>query len=223
MERYSRNFPAISPEEQSCLASKQVLILGCGGLGGFLCEYMARLGVGTITAADPDRFDKSNLNRQLLSSVESLGCGKAVTARQRAAAVNPDVKFNAVEAAFTAETAAQLLRGVDLVLDALDSAADRLLLEDACAAAGVPIVHGAVHGWMAQVAVVLPGSGMLHRLYGDAASADGDKACLVFTPAWCAAAQSAEALKLLLGRESTLAGRLLIADLQSMDTNIITL
>ena len=205
------------------LTEKHVLILGCGGLGGYLCEYMTRLGVGHITAVDPDCFEKSNLNRQLLSSETTLGCGKALAAKQRALSVNPDIRFDAEQTAFDADTAQRLLAGVDLVLDGLDTAADRLLMEDACAAAGVKIVHGAVHGWMAQVAVVLPGSGLLHRLYGAASAGDGDKACLVFAPAYCAAVQAAEAAKLLVGRESTLEGCLLMTDLLSMDTNIITL
>ena len=221
-ERFSRNFPALSEQEQQTLAEKHVLLLGCGGLGGFSCEYLVRLGVGEITAVDPDRFEESNLNRQLLSSTETLGKSKALTAEARAKAINPAVRFHAVEAAFCAENAAEMLAGKDLVIDALDNAADRLLLEDACAQAGVTLVHGAIHGWMAQVAVVLPGSGMLHQLYTPDATAS-DKACLVFTPALCAALQTAEAAKLLTGRESSLAGKLLLVDLRTMDTTIITL
>ena len=219
-ERYVRNLPALSAEEQRTLAEKRVLILGCGGLGGFLCEYLVRLGVGEITAADPDRFEVSNLNRQILSSASLLGQPKALAAKERAEAINPAVRFHAVCAAFCAENAAELLAGADLVLDALDNAADRLTLEDACTQAGLTFVHGAIHGWTAQVAVVPPGSGMLHRLYR-AEAVDADKACLVFTPALCAAIQAAEAVKLLTGRPSDLSGQLLMADLLTMDTVII--
>ena len=222
LERYIRNLPTLTAQEQQSLAEKHVLILGCGGLGGYLCEYMVRLGVGEITAADPDCFEESNLNRQLLSSTETLGQSKALTAKARAEAINPAVRFHAAEAAFCAENADTLLAGKDLVLDALDSAADRLLLEDACARAGLTLVHGAVHGWTAQVAVVPPGNGLLHRLYGAAEAADPDKSCLVFTPALCAALQAAEAAKLLAERPSALSGQLLMADLQTMDTLIIT-
>lgn len=220
-ERFSRNLPALTAEEQQRLAQKRVLLLGCGGLGGFLSEYLVRLGVGEITAADPDCFEESNLNRQLLATTEGLGGSKAQTAKKRAEAINPAVRFHAVEAAFCRENAAELLSGQDLVLDALDNAADRLLLEDACAQAGVTIVHGAIHGWTAQTAVVTPGNGMLHRLYRTE-SADIDKACLAFTPAWCAAVQAAEAAKLLIGRSSALENKLLLADLLTLDTMIIT-
>ena len=219
-ERFSRNLPALTAAEQQSLAEKHVLILGCGGLGGFLSEYLVRLGVGEITAADPDRFEESNLNRQLLATTAVLGGSKAQAAKQRAEEINPAVRFHAAEAAFCRENAAELLAGKDLVLDALDTAADRLLLEDACAEAGVIIVHGAVHGWTAQVAVVTPGNGLLHRLYR-AESADVDKSCLVFTPAWCAAVQAAEAAKLLTGRAPALGNQLLVADLMTLDTVII--
>ena len=219
-ERFSRNFPALSAQEQQTLGEKHVLLLGCGGLGGFLCEYLVRLGVGEITAADPDHFEESNLNRQLLSDVSMLGRSKVLAAEARAKAINPAVRFHAVEGAFCAENAAELVTGKDLVLDGLDNAADRLLLEDACAQAGVTLVHGAIHGWMAQVAVVPPGGAMLHRLYtADAVAAD--KACLVFTPALCAAVQVAEAAKLLTGREPSLAGKLLMIDLRTMDSTAI--
>jgi len=217
-----RNFPALTAQEQQTLAKKHVLVLGCGGLGGFICEYLVRLGVGEITAADPDCFEASNLNRQLLCSGQTLEQSKAETACARAAAINPEVRFHAFRKAFRGENAAELLAGKDLVIDALDNADDRLTLEDACAEVGVTLVHGAVHGWTAQIAAVTPGSGVLRRLYQPGA-ADGDKSCLVFAPALCAAVQTAEAVKLLTGRPSSLAGKLMLVDLQTMDTEIIAL
>ena len=69
-ERYSRNLPAVSEEEQAVLARRRVLVAGCGGLGGYLIEYLARMGVGEITAVDGDLFEPSNLNRQLLAVPE---------------------------------------------------------------------------------------------------------------------------------------------------------
>ena len=82
--RYSRNIPAISPEEQAALKDKKVLVLGCGGLGGYIIENLLRMGVGAITAVDGDSFDESNLNRQLLAAEKTLGINKAIAAAQRA-------------------------------------------------------------------------------------------------------------------------------------------
>ena len=220
-ERYSRSIPAVSAEEQAALAQKRVLVAGCGGLGGYLVEYLARMGVGELTAVDGDVFEPSNLNRQLLSAEALLGTSKALAARERVRAVNPAVAVRAVEAFLDEENADGLVEGQDLVLDALDNIPARLVLEDACARQGVPIVHGAIQGWSAQVAVVPPGSGALRRLYGRMA-APADKTSLPFTPAFCAAAQAAEAVKLLCGRPSVLEGKLLLADLRRMDWDVLT-
>ena len=220
-ERYSRSIPAVSAEEQATLAQKRVLVAGCGGLGGYLIEYLARMGVGELTAVDGDVFEPSNLNRQLLSAEALLGTSKALAARERVRAVNPAVAVRAVEAFLDEENADGLVEGQDLVLDALDNIPARLVLEDACARQGVPIVHGAIQGWSAQVAVVPPGSGALRRLYGRMA-APADKTSLPFTPAFCAAAQAAEAVKLLCGRPPALEGKLLLADLRRMDWDVLT-
>lgn len=220
-ERYSRNIPAILAEEQAVLARKRVLVVGCGGLGGYLIEYLARMGVGEITAVDADVFEPSNLNRQLLSTQALLGTAKAQAAQARVRAVNPAVTVFAVEAFLDEGNADELVRGQDLVLDALDNAPARLVLEDACARQGVTIVHGAIQGWSAQVAVVPPGSGLLHRLYGSR-NTPPEKTSLPFTPAFCAAIQAAEAVKLLCGRPSTLEGKLLLADLRRMDWDLLT-
>ena len=224
-ERYSRNLPSLSASEQAALSEKRVLLAGCGGLGGYLLEYLARLGVGAITVVDGDRFEPSNLNRQLLSSPALLGCGKAAAAKARAGAVNPGVAVTAVEEFLTEENADSLLHGCDLALDALDNLGSRLVLEDACARAGLPLVHGAVFGWSYQVAAVAPGSGLLHRLYEGAAevTAPGGKTTLPFVPACCAAAEAAQAVCLLTGRSASLLGRLLIADLETGETEVVTI
>jgi molybdopterin/thiamine biosynthesis adenylyltransferase len=92
MSRYERNFPAVSLEEQEMLGKKRVLVAGCGGLGGYVLEYLGRIGVGHLTAVDDDVFTDSNLNRQLLSTEETLGRPKPVCARERMAVVNPNVR-----------------------------------------------------------------------------------------------------------------------------------
>lgn len=224
-ERYLRNIPSLSAEEQTALSHKRVLLAGCGGLGGYLLEYLARMGVGAVTVVDGDHFEHSNLNRQLLSSPALLGAGKAAAAKARVGEINPGVAVTAAEEFLTAENAPALLRGCDIALDALDSAAARLVLADACAGAGVPLVHGAVHGWSFQVAAVPPGSGLLHRLYAGAAevSSPEGKTTLSFVPAACAAVQTAQAVCLLTGRSASLAGKLLIADLETAEQEIVTL
>ena len=222
-DRYERQLELLGPEGQSLLGQKRVLIVGCGGLGGFLLEYMIRLGVGEITAVDGDVFDESNLNRQLLSTEALLGCSKAAAAAERARQINPQISVIPVTEYFSEDNADELVKGQDLVLDALDNVAARLLLEDACARHNVPLVHGAIEGWMAQIGVIRPGSGTLRNLYGSAGNGRSSKASLPFTPALCAAVQAAEALKLLLGQPADLEDKLMMVNLLTMETEILSL
>lgn len=232
-ERYIRNIPAISEEEQHRLKESSVLVIGCGGLGGYAIEYLARLGIGHITAVDGDVFCESNLNRQLLSSTVSIGKPKASEAAARISAINPEIEISAVNEFFTRDNAATLLKGIDIVIDALDNVEARLILEDACEAAEKIIVHGAVQGWNLQATLVQPGSKLLHKLYKandktpatheDSKKDSEAKSCLCPTPACCAAIQISEALKILLGRESSLNGNMLFWDLQTMESYTLPL
>ena len=214
-ERYIRNLGALTEEECALLREKTVLVAGCGGLGGYLIEMLLRLGVGEIRAADGDRFEASNLNRQLLSAPGVLGRPKAEIAAERAAAVNPDVRFVAVPEFVTEANAAQLVQGCDAVLDALDNISSRRMLARACAQARIPMVHGAICGWSAQAAIVLPGDGLIETIYPEGAALKS-KASLSFTPPFCAALQTALCVRLLTGREIE-AGKLYVADLLDME------
>ncbi len=214
-ERYIRNLGALSEEECALLREKTVLVAGCGGLGGYLSEMLLRLGVGEIRAADGDRFEASNLNRQLLSAPGLLGRPKAEVAAERAAAVNPEVRFVAVPEFVTEENVGLLIDGCDAVLDALDNIASRKMLARACRDAQIPMIHGAICGWTAQAAVVMPGDGLMERIYPEGAALSS-KTSLSFTPPFCAALQTALCVRLLTGRELE-TGKLYVADLLDME------
>ena len=196
---YARNVPALTEAECLLLQRKQAAVIGCGGLGGHLLELLARIGVGHLVAVDGDVFDETNLNRQLLSEVSLLGMKKAEAARRRLAQVNPRVEVHAVPVFLTEENAVEILRGCDVVLDALDSIEARKLLAKACGELGIPCVHGAISGWVAQAAVSLPGDGLVDRLYPEN-TIIRDKSVLSFTPALCASVQTALCVRLLTGR-----------------------
>ena len=214
-ERYIRNLGALSEAECALLREKTVLVAGCGGLGGYLIEMLLRLGVGEIRAADGDCFEASNLNRQLFSAPGLLGKPKAEVAAERAAAVNPDVRFVAVPEFVTEANVDSLIRGCDAVLDALDNIASRHMLAKACAQAHIPLIHGAICGWSAQAAVVMPGDDLMEQIY-PAGAALSSKASLSFTPPFCAALQTALCVRLLTGREIE-TGKLYFADLLYME------
>ena len=90
MDRYSRNMEMLTLEENISLRSKKIAVIGCGGLGGYIIEMLARLGVGTLAVADGDVFEESNLNRQLLSDTGVIGKNKALQAKIRISTINPD-------------------------------------------------------------------------------------------------------------------------------------
>lgn len=198
--RYERNVPALTEAECQTLRGKRVLVVGCGGLGGHIIDMLARIGVGTIRAVDGDVFEETNLNRQLLSTVQRIGVSKARAAAEHAAAVNPEVCVEAVEEYLTEKNAAALLQGCDAVMDALDNIPSRRLLSAASARAEVPYIYGAVQGWVAQAALSLPGDGLMEALFPENGSI-ADKSVLSFTPALCASVQTALCVKLLAGRE----------------------
>lgn len=197
--RYARNVPALTEAECALLRTKQVAVIGCGGLGGHLVENLARIGVGSIRVVDGDVFEESNLNRQILAEISLLGAGKAEAAAARIQRINPDVKAEAIHAFLDEANAAKLIAGCDAVLDGLDSIPARIVLARACGEAGIPCIYGAISGWVAQAAIALPGDSLLVRLYAEAVELR-DSSALSFTPALCAAMQSALCVKLLVGR-----------------------
>lgn len=214
--RYQRNLGILTPDEQSRLLKSRVCVVGCGGLGGFLIEYLGRMGVGHITAVDGDGFDITNLNRQILSTEKVLGKSKALQAKERMAQVNSQVHVEAVEQFLTAENAQTILAGHDLVLDALDNIPRRLMLQRFCAQLGIPMIHGAVESWYGQVATVFPGDNTLLRIYPGHTESEAPGTIAgtpAFSPALVAALQAGEAVKLLAGREPGLRGKVLFADL----------
>ena len=214
-DRYSRNIPAVSQEDMEKLRRSSALVAGCGGLGGFIAEYLARMGIGAITAVDGDVFCESNLNRQLLSRADNMGENKALAAKQRIALINPDVRVHAVPEFLTEENASRLMEGADIVMDALDNVHARHILEDVATQAGLAIVHGAICGWDLQVMLVRPGTRMLHQLYPEG-SAPGTKTSLPFTPAACAALQVSMAVRYLCGRGTEQDGDLFIGSLKDL-------
>ena len=163
--RYQRQRRLFRAEGQLRLLESRVGLVGCGGLGGAICELLVRVGVGTIIAIDPDCFDETNLNRQLLCRLDNLGRSKAAAAKEHAARLNSAVEVIPLAAPFQDPSVKKHLAGCDLVFDGLDSVPARFELADLCAKLGCYLVHGAVSGWCGQVALVAPGSGRLKELY----------------------------------------------------------
>ena len=221
-ERYERNMGAITGAEQKILLKARAAVAGCGGLGCYAAEFLARAGLGHITLIDGDVFAASNLNRQLYSLESNLGKSKVSEAKKRLRKIRADLSITVYDFPLDGKNAAELLKGHDVIIDALDSVKARLLAEKTADTLGTPLVHGAVRDWGAQVATVLPGDFTLSKLYPGNGKY-GKPGALSFTPAFCASLQAAEAVKVLLKKENILRNKLLIADLREMSFDIITL
>lgn len=223
--RYARNLRAFTMAEQARLLASKAAQVGLGGLGGGLLENLARAGVGTIATADGDVFEETNLNRQLLSDGAAIGRPKAEVAAERARALNPSVSFTAL-ADFLDETGMDaLLEGADVAVDALGGLKDRPALAAAARRRGIPLVTGAVAGYTAIVATMLPGGPSPLDFFGGAGtgpSAEEVLGCPSPAVMAVAALQAAEVLRLLAGREAALAGKALIVDLETMRFDTVT-
>ena len=224
MEDYfEKNLAIFTPAEKDLLKEKKVLVAGCGGLGGSIIELLARSGIGHLVLADSDVFEPSNMNRQILCTVDTLGKGKADTAAARVLSINPDADVKVVDQMLCAENAPGLIRDCDIVIDALDSVASRLMLEEACAAEGKYLIHGAVNGWALQIGVCPPGSGMLKTLYGGKNATTYAGGGIAMTVVSCASFEVSEAIKILLDRPDSLSGKMLFFDLLSKESQIISI
>ncbi|MDK2865691.1 MAG: molybdopterin-synthase adenylyltransferase [Clostridiales bacterium] len=225
MNRYDRNREMISAAEQAILKTKRICVIGCGGLGGYVVEMLARIGIGHLTVIDGDCFDVSNLNRQLLAEEANIGIRKVDAAKMRIEAVNREVSVHTEAVFLDAANAQSLIKGHDLVVDALDRIPARMALAEACAACQIPMVHGAIGGWFGQVAVVLPGDDTLQKLYANTAS-QGIEVRLgnpSFTPAIIAGIQVSEAIKCILGKGVLLRHRVLYVDLLNHSYDLLML
>jgi molybdopterin/thiamine biosynthesis adenylyltransferase len=224
--RYQRNRETLSVKDQLRLFASRVAVIGCGGLGGYLIEETARLGVGHLVLVDPDVFEEHNLNRQLYSSPAHLGRPKAEVARERVAEINPAVTVEAHQAAFSARNGAQLLSGCSAVLDGLDNNVTRHELALACREIPAPLVHGAIAGWYGQVATQLPTLELSPLLRCSSDRAKGVETTLgnpSFTPAVIASLQVSELAKVLLGRGAPLSGKALFVNLLDMEFEVLRL
>jgi molybdopterin/thiamine biosynthesis adenylyltransferase len=223
--RYERNLGTIGWEGQIKLLESTVAIVGAGGLGGWIIDGLARMGVGRLIVIDGDVFEESNLNRQGLCTETTLGQSKAEAAHARVAAVNGAVEVIAHPVVATEEALPELLRGADVVVDALDALPTRLVLQRVTQRLDLPLVHAAIGGNTGEVMTIFPGDDGLIALYGHReVPARGIEAQLgnpAATPMVAAAWEIAEVVKLLLGLGEPLRHRLLFIDMESGTIEVI--
>ncbi len=223
-ERYQRNIGTIGATGQRKLLQSAVTVVGNGGLGGFVIEMLARMGVGRIIAIDGDCFADSNLNRQLLATEKNLGQSKAQAAAERVTLVNSSTIVDSYHLIGTEKNLPPLLKDCNLVIDCLDNLPSRFDLEKVCSRLNLVLVHGAIAGMLGQIAVIRPGKPLLESIYGSITESGMTRGVEVqlgnpaTTPAMLAAWQVSEAVKYLVGLDGVLPENiLLIIDMQTAE------
>lgn len=221
LPRYARHIALreIGGPGQARLKRASVLVTGAGGLGAPVLLYLAAAGVGRITVIDDDDVSLSNLQRQIIHSQDRIGMPKVDSARVALAGVNPFTTVHAIRARLGADTAAGMIAGHGLVIDATDNLPTRHVLNRACVAAGVPLLSGGISQWEGQLTLYDPARGApcLSCLFPDVPD-DGllptctSAGVMGALPGIVGAMMAAEAIKEITGAGRSLRGRLLMHD-----------
>lgn len=230
--RYSRHIllPEFGVEGQERLRAARVLVIGAGGLGSPIALYLAAAGVGTLTLCDNDTVDLTNLQRQIVHRTAAIGRPKVASARDTLATINPDCVVEAVQERVEGTRLDELVAQADVVLDGCDNFATRHAVNRACVKHKKPLVSGAGVRFDGQVSVfdMRDTKAPCYACLFPEDSDSEEVRCAVmgvFAPLTgiVGCLQAAEALKVLTGMGSTLAGRLLIIDALSMDIRTLKL
>ena len=221
LERYARHIVLreLGGQGQARLAKSRVLVIGAGGLGSPVLQYLAAAGVGTIGVIDDDTVSLSNLQRQVLFDEDVLDKPKVFAAQKRIKVLNPHVDVFPYARKFTSEIANDLVAEFDLVIDGCDSFETRSLVNKACVSAGIPLLSGAIGQWEGQVSLFDPANGApcytcifeKEPEHGIAPSC-AEGGVLGALPGVIGSMMAVEAVKYLAKTGETLAGRIMIYD-----------
>ena len=231
-QRYKRHLVLreVGGQGQQKLKAARVLVIGAGGLGSPVLMYLAAAGVGTLTLCDNDTVDLTNLQRQIVHRSAAIGRPKVASARDTLATVNPDCVVEAVQERVEGARLNALVAQADVVLDGCDNFATRHAVNRACVKHKKPLVSGAAVRFDGQVSVfdMRDAQAPCYAcLFPEHADSEEVRCAVmgVFAPLTgiVGCLQAAEALKVLTGMGSTLAGRLLIIDALSMDIRTLKL
>lgn len=152
-EIVSRQMGVVTKSEQERLKDAKITVIGCGGIGGATTEMLVRMGIGNLRIIDKDAFDVSNINRQLMSSFYSVGKSKVDVTYETLKSINPFTNIEAIEEEVNEDNVEEIIKGSDIVIDALDNLVTRITVSRHARDLDIPFIHGAIHGTMGQVTV----------------------------------------------------------------------
>jgi molybdopterin/thiamine biosynthesis adenylyltransferase/rhodanese-related sulfurtransferase len=230
-KRYSRHYvlPGFGKDGQERLKKGSVLVVGCGGLGSPVLFYLAAAGVGRIGIVDGDTVNLSNLQRQILFNTRDVGKEKATSAAGRLRNLNPDIHVKAIVTKIDSRNVFDIINDYDIIVDATDNFPTRYLLNDAAVLSKKVLVYGSIFRYEGQVAVFNHEGGPNYRDLYPVPPAPGtvpdceEGGVLGVLAGIIGSYQANEVIKVLTGSRNTLAGKLLIVDSQSLETNLINI
>ncbi len=216
-ERYARQIviDGFGSIKQKKLAKGRVLVVGLGGLGNPAAQYLAAAGIGTIGLIDDDVITASNFNRQFLYYPQDLDKIKVQVAQEKLSRFNPKIKIRAFNLRLHGDLASDIFEQFDIVLDCLDNLEARILVNQACVNAGIPLVHGGVIRFYGQLTTIIPFKGPCLRCFAPGSMLDSNVEEMgIIGPASgvIGVLQAMEAVKYLSGAGEGLVGRLLVFD-----------
>ena len=224
LSRYSRHLilPEVGEAGQRKLKAARVLCVGTGGLGSPLALYLAAAGVGTLGLVDFDVVDASNLQRQIIHSTADIGRKKLDSAAEKLQALNPNLNVIKHDTLLTSANALDILKDYDVIADGTDNFPTRYLVNDACVLLGKPNAYGSIFRFEGHASVFATKDGPCYRcLYPEPPPPGLVPSCaeggvLGVLPGLVGVIQATETIKLILGKGSTLVGRLLLVDALNM-------
>lgn len=164
-KRYIKNLNSLTRFEQDTINNQVVLVIGAGGLGGFVLDSLARLGVKKIKLVDFDNFDITNLNRQILSKENNIGASKASEGKKYINSINSSIAVEVFNYRFEECCFDSLFKDTDVVFDCCDDIYTKFNIEEQCQNFNTPLIYGSVAGYFGQVSCILPYSPLLKQIY----------------------------------------------------------
>lgn len=231
LRRYNKQIiiPEFGIEGQEKLKKSKVLVIGAGGLGCPVLQYVAAAGVGKVAIAEFDMVTEANLQRQILYGSDDLGKLKSVIAKNRLEHLNSLIEFEIFNLRIDAGNSLRILKDFDVIVDATDNLETRYLINDSCVILGKPMIHGAIYKFEGQVSVFNYKGGATYRCYNPAISepefknpSPSEVGLLGVLPGMTGSLMANEVIKTITGIGNVLRGKVLLFNILNYSFRMIS-
>ncbi len=231
LKRYSKQImiPEIGIEGQEKLKQASVLVIGAGGLGCPVLQYLVAAGVGKVAIVEFDMVNETNLQRQILYGSDDVGKLKSIIAKNRLEHLNPLVEIEIFNLRLDATNSLGIIKDFDIIVDATDNHETRYIINDSCVILNKPMIHGAIYKFEGQVSVFNYNGGATYRCYNPSASkkdyknpAPADVGLLGVLPGITGTFMANEVIKVITGKGNILSGKVLLFNILDHSSRLVT-